>query len=193
MPHRMFTLLAALSVLLAIGAIWAWAWGWCFGHGMSVEPTSCVRLSAEPKGIASRLLVVRRKAPTQAQFLPAAGQLASTQPAFTIVTLSLQRSHKSWAGIEWREWFIATAGPVDSSNRTFPIPHQSLGIPWAYIAVLAAVLPVSWVLRHPYWRRRQRALRGLCLVCGYDLRASANRCPECGAPLAAESVAGGGG
>lgn len=189
MPIRMLTLLAALSLLLAIGAVSAWAWDWWFGRGVSVEPTSCVKLSAEPRGIASRLVVVRRRAPTQAQFLPAAGQLASTQPAFTIVTLTLQRTHKSWAGIEWREWFVATAGPVDSSNRTFSmIPHQSLGIPWAYLTILAVVLPVVWVLRHPYWRKRRRALRGLCPDCGYDLRASTQRCPECGGTMRSASL-----
>ena len=33
----------------------------------------------------------------------------------------------------------------------------------------------------PSQRRRKRKKLGLCVRCGYDLRASKERCPECGA------------
>jgi hypothetical protein len=49
-----------------------------------------------------------------------------------------------------------------------------------WIAVLTfAMLPLYVVLRSLICKRRG-AMNGRCLVCGYDLRATPNRCPECG-------------
>jgi cytohesin len=54
-------------------------------------------------------------------------------------------------------------------------------IPVAYLAVPTGILPTLAAIQ---WRRRKRTQRraaaGLCSICGYDLRASTGRCPECG-------------
>jgi hypothetical protein len=60
---------------------------------------------------------------------------------------------------------------ADVSGHRLEFPHWALLPPLAIPTVVAVVLAV---------RRRRRRSAGLCLTCGYDLRASPDRCPECG-------------
>jgi len=50
------------------------------------------------------------------------------------------------------------------------------------IALAMAVLPLAWGTSRAvsYVRQRRRKRAGQCTACGYDLRASPERCPECG-------------
>lgn len=71
-------------------------------------------------------------------------------------------------------WFgllgLALDQPVSSLTIMLPI--------WLPI-LFAAILPV--VLVWKLVRRRNRLIAGCCTACGYDLRATPDRCPECGA------------
>lgn len=57
------------------------------------------------------------------------------------------------------------------STDAVVIPHCAM------VAVLS-VIPAIWL-----WRRRARYIPGTCAQCGYDLRATPERCPECGTPV----------
>ena len=57
---------------------------------------------------------------------------------------------------------------------------------WA-AAVPATVAPAVWAARRLTRRRTCRS--GRCPVCGYDLRATPDRCPECGSEPAAPAAA----
>ena len=51
-------------------------------------------------------------------------------------------------------------------------------------ALVITGIPIAlWLLLIPSRKRQQRLKRGLCVECGYDLRASSERCPECGTPV----------
>jgi hypothetical protein len=58
--------------------------------------------------------------------------------------------------------------------------------PCWFIALVGAGLP-TWSIRAR--RARRRPSPGCCRRCGYDLRATPNRCPECGTPVPAKAPA----
>jgi hypothetical protein len=75
----------------------------------------------------------------------------------------------------WRDVRVVAAGVV--------VPH------WL-AAAIASVVPLGRLTRVLRSRYRRRSA-GLCPSCGYDLRATPDRCPECGAAAAGMPQAAG--
>jgi hypothetical protein len=69
----------------------------------------------------------------------------------------------------WDDWSYAHMSHVQAAA----VPH------WLLALVLAAS-PIGGLARLCWRRRRWGA--GLCKGCGYDMRATPQRCPECGRP-----------
>jgi hypothetical protein len=62
-------------------------------------------------------------------------------------------------------------------GRLYLIPHWFLAMVWA-------IPPLLWVRRLLKEQRAARRRRArVCAACGYDLRATRDRCPECGAAV----------
>lgn len=70
-------------------------------------------------------------------------------------------------------------GPPSLSDMGSPAGLPRLTFMW-YPAMAFAVLPVTWLPVQVLIQRNGRRRNGRCHVCGYDLRATPDRCPECG-------------
>jgi hypothetical protein len=76
-------------------------------------------------------------------------------------------------------WIFAIVKGSDNPNKEILPPI----LKWPdYIFMLFAGPSVTllFLLTRRAHVRADRILKGLCLKCGYDMRASPERCPECG-------------
>jgi hypothetical protein len=64
-----------------------------------------------------------------------------------------------------------------------------VAVPHWFVTLVAATLPAAWLVRTRRGIRRRRL--GLCPACGYDVRATPERWPECGAVSASGSHSAG--
>jgi hypothetical protein len=90
-------------------------------------------------------------------------------------------------GVGWiyRRLAGGLAWDIDGSRYGFEGRMIAVQAPWVLVALIAC-LPAA-VIVVVSRRRAMRVIGGKCLNCGYDMRATPERCPECGAVASAET------
>jgi len=137
----------------------------------------------------SRFYLVQRFLKTSRQFQIATepGRLVLSTTYYPPETYG-ERYSDEW---DWRSddlpyydqtpWKWSRLG-FETNHITYGFPGSArtdnVAIPFWSICVLTVAWPVVLLCRITRGRRRFRS--GHCRVCGYDLRASLERCPECG-------------
>ena len=75
-----------------------------------------------------------------------------------------------------------------ASSRVGQSSLANLLVPYWMIVSLTILPPLIWLRGWQVQRRMLRRERsGRCRTCGYDLRATPDRCPECGTPIPART------
>jgi hypothetical protein len=87
------------------------------------------------------------------------------------------------AGLVFDRWGFG----MRAEQPPYVVAEYAVWCPHWFAMLLLLVLPARWLV--PRVVRRGRARRGLCNGCGYDLRGTPERCPECGAVPAKAPVA----
>lgn len=172
MSRNLFTAFStALSLLsIALVVLWvrssttqdSWEWG--------TQRQSCSITSSEG------VVLFWREAPTR--LLRDGRGLHHTTTDASAITFS------DWVEMKIeRNWFWHGFGLMMSHEDAGDLPEKcvAVAVPHWFFVVLLAVLPAGWLASIS---RKSRRLHGtLCCHCGYDVRASTDRCPECGQPI----------
>jgi hypothetical protein len=172
MRRRLFNLISALSLLLSVAAVVGWA--------RSCWRADEVYVLAEGRGYyleSGHGALMYFSARTQAPRRPRAewGYLSHADPAARREDMdAIEGRVAARLGNGFR-----VAGLAFRGGGLFDKDATVLIVPWWLLTLLPAAPAMLWL-----HRRRRKGQAGTCVHCGYDLRATPSRCPECGTAVA---------
>jgi hypothetical protein len=185
MKRRLLNLLTALSVLLCVGASALWVRSHVQGDVLEWVSRRTLEdgATAANVGWAVGISGGRIFAGTDRVSGPAAEFGAVPRSGHQYIPPDPVRLPMAMEGfrlglVEWGRG-QSTVGAIAYDSRGFTAALWPVVLASGVLPGLRARVLVRTIIR----RRRERARRsaGLCSSCGYDLRATPGKCPECGA------------
>jgi hypothetical protein len=172
MRRKLFTLAAVVSAVLCVAACVLWVRSYSVSdHWYWYHPVSVTDLSLSRGSFYFRELTMSG---SQVLFsLHTSGHESRTPPESTEAVAYLFRHGFAGFGIRRR-----APGQMRFTDLLVPV--------WPLI-VVSSLIPAAWLYAHR--KRHVRRQAGRCSACGYDLRATPDRCPECGTVPAAKGAA----
>ncbi len=176
MKRRLFNLATFVSRLLCVATVvlWVVSYWWAMTLSRSAGPTMYLTdyvISVEQGRF--RFFVGHRAG---GQRIEGVAWRLNTQPAEKSNDLPpVLRFHYASTA---EHWGIAVIGVEFHHNHSSSYSYYSFFGYNDVLALLFAILPIAWGWKaHRHQKQHQR---GLCSSCGYDMRATPERCPECG-------------
>lgn len=183
MIRRLFTIASALSLLLTmiVAVIWVRSY-WRFDYLM-LEGSTPGYDTCTVAGIANGRCFLVRDLSEQATPRAVPRRFHWTHPSLNAMECYYRQvRHTSTANVWGVESLSVTWGrPYDDTVR-----HGIIFRAWALFAMTLALSSI-WILKATISIARRR--HGCCSACRYDLRASKDRCPECGTPIPENATA----
>ncbi|HEY2587264.1 MAG TPA: hypothetical protein VGI81_16075 [Tepidisphaeraceae bacterium] len=178
MIRRVCAVASGLSLLLCAATVALWIRG--FRTVDEVE-TGDLGLVLGNGNIAIEWEKMDRRGPIRLRHYPAAYSEAVERlsPRAELVYVRSAGYHGFFADTFTVPLFGLSAGPDADFGSV--IEHRVMCPAWSAVAVFV-LLPAVWLIVRLRSRLR-RPSPGVCATCGYDLRASKDRCPECGTPI----------
>ena len=198
LARGLFTFSAGVSMVLCVAACVLWVWSywmlgqWAYvdggdvGHGTELSMDGALGrgkvLFQYQRSAWDRSVVVngfvRREPPTGPRGLTGAWYRTESGE-WTRHFKGLQALWFNYATeLEPSSTDDSSAFLLPKGQRVSLTRRVNLGFPLWSVVAATALLPAVWLLRAQSRRNRRR--RQQCVNCGYDLRASPKRCPECG-------------
>jgi hypothetical protein len=173
--RRLFNLAAAVSLAMMVAVVALWVgsywrlYGWTHAHSSGSDTNIFV---------GQGILFVERSFTLVSR---PEGAWSAAAPA-TTAPVPDPGVTRDWHALGF-SWFV-TRGGAQEKVSVGPVwvswksgPRWRLGLPLWLPALMCAVNVAGWSV----WRARSPDQSACCKSCGYDLRATPDRCPECGA------------